>query len=634
MHPQDPDQQPLSSSQEWADDAIIGKAFRWSLTIFLIAALVIVAALYLIRQPPRPLSIITAPPVQTPTIPKQASVDPPAARFTDITEAAGIDFVHVNGARGEKLLPETMGGGTAFLDYDNDQDQDLLFINSGTSAATPSGDKHAIAALYRNDGRGRFENVTALSGLAASGYGMGVAVGDYDNDGWVDVLITALGENHLFRNVGGTFTEVTKEAGVAGEAHDWSTASAFFDYDNDGDLDLFVGNYVHWSRELDRELGFQLTGIGRAYGPPTTFAGSHCYLYRNDGDGSFTDVSRTSGIQITHPATGEPVAKALAVMPVDFDDDGRIDLLVANDTVQNFLFHNQGNGQFEEVGVMFGVAFDRNGSATGAMGVDAAHFRNDRDLGFAIGNFANEMTSLYVSQESYTQFADEAIAEGLGAATRRVLTFGLFFFDYDLDGWLDLLQANGHLEEAINVVQPSQHYAQAPQLFWNCAAQCQATFLEVAPPEIGALARPLVARGASYADIDNDGDLDIVISQIGGKPVLLRNDQRLGHHWLRVRLVGDTTNRDGIGAWVEAATASHHQRRLVMPTRSYLSQVEMSVTFGLGEFAIVDRLWVHWSDGSVQELANVAADQLLVVKQRAESTPDPGRAKTTPATGR
>ncbi|MFZ0257993.1 MAG: CRTAC1 family protein [Gammaproteobacteria bacterium] len=623
-----PNQKRRRPSPELAGDAIIGKAFRWSLAVFLITALVVLTALYLARRPLRERPTAPGTPVQAPQVPAQAPVNPPAVTFTDITQAAGIDFVHVNGASGEKLLPETMGGGVAFLDYDNDQDQDLLFVNSGAWRSESPKGRHAITALYRNDGSGHFKNVTAQSGLAASGYGMGVAIGDYDDDGWVDVLITALGENHLFHNVRGTFAEVTQAAGVAGGADVWSTASAFFDYDNDGDLDLFVANYVHWSRELDLELGFQLTGIGRAYGPPTTFAGSHCYLYRNEGDGSFTDVSPTSGIEITHPATGEPVAKALAAMPVDFDEDGLMDLFVANDTVQNFLLHNQGNGQFEEVGAMFGVAFDRDGNATGAMGVDVAHFRNDRDIGFAVGNFANEMTSLYVSQGSYAQFADEAITEGLAVATRRVLTFGLFFFDYDLDGWLDLFQANGHLEEAINTVQPSQHYAQAPQLFWNCATQCETTFLEVAAAT-GDLAQPLVARGASYADIDSDGDLDIIITQIGGKPVLLRNDQQLGHHWLRVRLSGDTVNRDGIGAWVEAVAGTRRQRRQVMPTRSYLSQVEMPVTFGLGELASVDSLRVQWPDGSDQELHNVAADQLLVIEQSAAVPPNPGHLSTT-----
>jgi hypothetical protein len=595
----------------------------------LIVALAVLAALYMVHPPQREPPTVTDTRIQAPMVPKQAPVSPPAVTFADITKAAGIDFVHINGAYGEKLLPETMGGGVAFLDYDNDQDQDLLFVNSGAWRTESPSAKHAIAALYRNDGSGHFENTTVQSGLTASGYGMGAAVGDYDNDGWVDVLITALGENHLFRNVRGTFAEVTEQAGVAGEADAWSTASAFFDYDNDGDLDLFVANYVRWSRELNLELGFQLTGIGRAYGPPTNFPGSYSYLYRNDDDGSFTDVSRTSGIQITNAASGEAVGKALAVMPVDFDQDGRMDLFVANDTVQNFLFHNQSNGRFEEVGAMFGLAFDRDGNATGAMGVDVAHFRNDRDIGFAVGNFASEMTSLYVSQGSYAQFADEAIIEGLGAATRRVLTFGLFFFDYDLDGWLDLFQANGHLEEAINIVQPSQRYAQAPQLFWNCATQCETAFLEVAAAETGALAKPFVARGASFADIDSDGDLDIVITQVGGRPALLRNDQQLGHHWLRVRLIGDTVNRDGIGAKVEALTGTRRQHRLVMPTRSYLSQVEMPVTFGFDELANVDRLRVQWPDGSVQDLHDVAADQVLVIEQSRAATPDPARFKMT-----
>ncbi|MGF1613586.1 MAG: CRTAC1 family protein [Gammaproteobacteria bacterium] len=621
--------EPVGPSPEPGNDAIIGKAFRWSLAVVLVSLLVILTTLYFVRSPPPELPTVNDASIQAPQIPQPIPVQPPTVTFTDITEAAGIDFVHVNGAEGQKLLPETMGGGVAFLDYDNDGHPDLLFINSGPwNASLHPNSQHSIAELYRNDGTGQFQNVTRASGLAVAGYGMGVAIGDYDNDGWVDVFITAVGSNHLFRNVQGRFVEVTAEAGVAGGADVWSTASAFFDYDNDGDLDLFVANYVQWSKELDLELGFQLTGIGRAYGPPTTFAGSHGYLYRNEGEGSFTDVSLASGIQITHPLTGEPVAKALAAIPVDFDQDGWMDLFVANDTVRNFLFHNQGNGQFEEVGVMAGVAFDRDGNATGAMGTDVAHFRNDGEIGFAVGNFANEMTSLYVTQGNSDQFADEAITEGLGATTRQVLTFGLFFFDYDLDGWLDLFQANGHLEEAINIVQPSQHYAQAPQLFWNCALRCQqATFVAVPLNPGEALATPLVARGASYADIDNDGDLDIIITQVGGQPMLLRNDQQLGHHWLRVKLVGKRANRDGIGAWVEIRAGGNHQRRPVTPSRSYLSQTEMPVTFGLGQFATVDSLRVEWPDGSTQELHGIAANRLLVIEQ-SPSAPEPIEAKT------
>jgi hypothetical protein len=415
------------------------------------------------------------------------------------------------------------------------------------------------------------------------------------------------------------FREVTAEAGVAGSDTDWSTGSTFFDYDNDGDLDLFVVNYVRWSKAIDFEIGFQLTGIGRAYGPPTTFEGSFPYLYRNNGDGTFTDVSQASGIQVKNPATGGPMAKALAVAPVDFDGDNWLDLFVANDTVQNFLFHNRGDGSFEEVGMDVGVAFDRNGNATGAMGVDAAYYRNDGALGVAVGNFANEMTSLYVSQGDTGQFADEAIVDGLGAATRRALTFGLFFFDYDLDGWLDLFHANGHLEEDIHLVQTSQHYAQPPQLFWNCGQRCATGFVEVERSTHTGLDQRLVARGASFGDIDSDGDLDIVITQAGRRPVLLRNDQQLGHHWVRIKLTGHRVNRDAIGSWVEVDSGGHTQRRQVMRTRSYLSQVELPLTFGLGNRTQIDGLHVRWPDGSIQHLNNVPVDSLVVIEQRPPS---------------
>ena len=314
-----------------------------------------------------------------------------------------------------------------------------------------------------------------------------------------------------------------------------------------------------------------------------------------------------------NPATGLPVGKALAVVPVDFDRDGWMDLLVANDTVQNFLFHNQGDGIFEESGAQLGVAFDRNGKATGAMGVDVAHFRNDLELGFAIGNFANEMTSLYVTQGAAPPLTDEAIVEGIGPASRRALTFGLFFFDYDLDGRLDFLQANGHLEGDINKVQSSQHYRQAPQLFWNCGAECRGSFLLQAGN--GDLGTPLVGRGASYADIDGDGDLDAVITQNGGAPLLLRNDQALGHHWLRVQLVGSSINRDALGSWVELRAGGSLQRRSVMPTRSYLSQVEPVLTFGLGENDTVDSLEVIWADGSRQVIKDVPVDSMMRITQ-------------------
>jgi hypothetical protein len=602
------------SNRSEATDEIIGRAFKRSLVIAAIVAALIVAAIMVketLREVEAPLEAPVVAPVSV-----ASEVQAPAVHFTDITRQAGIDFSHSTGAFGDKLLPETMGSGAAFFDYDADGDQDLLLINSDYwPDQLAAVEDHPTMKLYRNDGPGRFTDVTLASGLAVPMYGMGVAVGDYDNDGDADIFITAYGLNRLFRNNGGEFRDITTDAGVGGAADSWSTSAAFVDIDNDGDLDLFVANYVRWSRQIDLDVNFQLTGIGRAFGPPNAFEGTYNYLYRNDGNGRFSDISAVSGIQVANPATARPMGKALAVAPVDIDRDGWMDLLVANDTVQNFLFHNLGAGVFEERGALLGVAFDRDGKATGAMGTDVAHFRNDPDLGIAIGNFANEMTSLYVTAGSAPPLTDEAIVEGIGPASRRALTFGLFFFDYDLDGRLDFLQANGHLEGDINKVQSSQHYRQSAQLFWNCGNECKSSFLVQAAGSNGDLGTPLVGRGASYADIDNDGDLDVLITQNGGPPLLLRNDQALGHHWLRVKLTGTAVNRDAIGAWVEVRTGDTVQRRQVMPSRSYLSQVEPVLTFGLGAAEYADSLEVFWPDGSRQSRNRVSADSLLVVTQ-------------------
>ena len=602
------------------DDAIIGVALRWSLAALAAAALVVGAAYWYFTRPREALRRHIPARQAAKRVAPQREL--PRVRFVDVTREAGISFIHENGAYGEKLLPETMGGGCAAFDYDNDGDQDLLLVNSDFWPwHVPAGRPRPTTALYRNDGGWRFTDVSAEAGLDITCYGMGVAVGDYDNDGWADVFISAVGPNRLFRNVQGRFVEVTAAAGVAGEEDAWSTACGFFDYDHDGDLDLLVCNYVVWSREIDVALDCRLTGKLRAYCRPDAFAGTFPYLYRNDGQGKFTDVSAKAGVQVRNPITKVPLAKSLGLIPIDFDTDGWIDFVVANDTVQNLAFRNRGDGTFEELGAERGIAFDANGNARGAMGIDAAFFRNDDALGVAIGNFANEPTALYVTHGRELQFTDDANVTGIGPPSQTRLKFGLFFFDFDLDGRLDVFTANGHLEDEINKLQESQHYEQPPHLFYNCGPDADSEFVLMPPGRLGEdFERPLVGRGALYADFDGDGDLDVLITAIRNRPRLLRNDQRLGHHWLRVKLIGRRCNRDAIGAWIELHTGGMVQRRQVMPTRSYLSQVELPVTFGLGKSERVERLIVHWPDGSRQEANVPGVDRLIVIDQATQAT--------------
>ena len=594
------------------DDRIIGQAFRWSLLGIGIGAL-LVSAWILLSDKPDAREVVRT--IDTPAPAELVSrTGLPSFDFREVSEQAGIRFRHANGAEGEKLLPETMGSGAAFFDYDSDGDPDLLLVNA-TSWPYSNRKPSRGLALYANDGRGSFRDVSQESGLDVAFYGVGVAIGDYDADSDPDVFITALGPNRLFQNRRGRFVEVTGQAGVAGDPEAWSSSAGFLDYDNDGDLDLFVCNYVEWSRQIDLDLNFTLNGRDRAYGPPNNFVGTYPYLYRNNGDGSFSDVSRQAGIQVDNPATGQPMAKALALLPIDLDTDGNIDILVANDTVQNFLYHNQGDGTFEEIGAFSGVGFDHHGKATGAMGIDAAYYRNGEELAVGIANFSNETTSLMVSQGSALLFSDEASGEGIGSPSLLKLSFGVLFVDLDLDGRLDFLQANGHLEEEINQVQASQHYRQSAQLFWNTGSETESTFALVPEKQIGDLARPIVARAATAADIDADGDVDLLLTQVAGPPLLLENRQQTRNHWLRVKLQGRGGNRDAIGAWVELTSGGVVQHRQLMPTRSYLSQTELPVTFGLGQNAVVDKLKVQWPDGSLQQVPVDEVDRTIVVRQ-------------------
>jgi hypothetical protein len=549
----------------------------------------------------------------------------PDVKFVDITGPSGLKFVHNNAAAGEKLLPETMGSGCAFLDYDGDGDQDIVLVNSEPwPEQAKDGAPRPTQALYRNDGKGNFEDATKEAGLDVSLFGMGVAVGDYDNDGDLDLYLTTLRGGRLYRNDGGKFADATDEAHArAGEG--WLTSAAFFDMENDGDLDLFVGQYVQWSPEFDRAQSFPLAGVGRGYGPPSAFEGTTCILLRNDG-GTFEDVSESSGVRVLSFDYKAPMAKSLGVAPWDIDGDGLVDLAVANDTTPNFLFHNEGGGKFKEMATVTGVAFDSNGLTRGAMGIDWTHFLGDETLGLAIGNFANEMTALYVTEDpSQMLFSDQANLFGLGAPTQPPLKFGLFWFDYDLDGRPDLLTVNGHLESDIAKTQASMTYAQPAQLFWNTGKRGPNLFTPVGPDKAGPdLFRPIVGRGSAYADIDGDGDLDVLLTENGGPARLFRNDGGDKNHWIRLALVGRApgSNRGAIGAKVTLKSGGLVQRRQIFPAKGYLSSVEFPLTFGLGKAEAVDSIEIVWPSGRKTELKGPAVDKLHRVEEPEAEQPE------------
>lgn len=605
------------------DDTVVGKAIVLSLVAVILLAVAAAVIWWLNREPPP----APPPPMAETELAGDRELPPlqiPTLTFTEITDEAGLDFVHENGAgeagQGEKLLPETMSGGGAFFDFDADGDQDLLCINSDVWPWNKKeGESSPTSALYENDGRGQFTNISEGSGLDITLYGNGVACGDYDNDGLVDVYVTAIGADRLFHNEGGgKFKDVTAATGIKNES--WGTSCGWFDYDRDGDLDLMIANYIEWSREKDLSMEFTLDGTLRAYGRPTDFRGVYPVLYRNDGDGQFTDVSEAAGIRISNPNTGEPLAKSLGIVFADVDGDDWLDVVLANDTVQNLLLINQKDGTFQENAATSGIAFDNNGNARGAMGIDAGYFRNSDAIGVTIGNFANEMTALYVCQTpgfSPPIFRDEAVSNGIGPVTRIELTFGIMFADLDLDGRLDIFACNGHLEEDIQKVQASQHYEQPPQILWNCGPEYDNEFMVVPHDKTGEeFAEPMVGRGAARADIDGDGDLDLILFACGGRPRLLRNDQSTEHHWLRMKLTGTTSNRDAIGAKVKVVLPDGTvQTRVVMPTSSYQSQSELPVTFGLGEHQTVQSVTITWPDGDQQQLEPPPVDQLIEVTQ-------------------
>jgi hypothetical protein len=521
--------------------------------------------------------------------------------FTDITGQAGIHFKYNNGAFGKKYLPETMGPGVCFIDYDNDGWQDILLVNSMDWPGHKSG--KSTPALYHNNKDGTFIDVTREAGLAIEVYGLGCAIGDYDNDGYDDIYITAVGSNHLFRNLGnGKFADVTVKAGVADPG--FSTSAIWFDYDNDGKLDLFVAHYVEWSIEKDQFCA--LDGEHKSYCTPQVYKGESSSLFHNRGDGTFENVTQRAGLH-------DPTGKALGVALIDYDNNGWLDLFVATDTEPNKLYHNNRDGTFTDVALAAGVAYSESGKARAGMGTDAADYDNSGRQGLVVGNFINEGMSLYHNDGSGL-FIDQAPATGISKMSSQSLTFGSFFFDYDLDGFLDILAVNGHVADDIGVVQPNVKYAEPPHLFRNRGSK----FEEVTARLGDALQQPIVGRGAAYADIDNDGDLDLLITNNKGTVKLLRNDNGNQNDLLRVKTIGTRSNRDGIGAKVFLSTTKGiHLFQMVKSGSSYLSQSELPVTFGLGKpepGRMVD-LQIVWPDGKKDSIPNIKPNQFITVKE-------------------
>jgi hypothetical protein len=533
----------------------------------------------------------------------RATPETSSIQFRDVTQAAGIHFVHNNGAFGKKFLPETMGPGVAFIDYDNDGWPDVFLVNGIDWPGHVQ--KHSTPKLYHNNRDGTFTDVTHRAGLDVEMFGMGVAVGDYDNDGYDDLFVTAYGQNRLFHNNNdGTFTDVTKGAGLLGPK-EFSTSAAWVDYDKDGHLDLVVGNYVQWTPETD--LYCTLDGKSKSYCTPESYKGTSVRLWHNRGNFTFEDVTQKAGL-------GDPTSKTLGVAVLDFDNDGWPDLLFSNDTQPNKLYRNNSNGTFTEKAVVAGIAFSEDGVARAGMGVDAADYDHSGIPSLLITNFANQMLSLY-HNEGKGLFVDEAPRSEIGRASLLTLGFGCFFFDYDLDGWPDVLVANGHIDADIQRVQANVKYAMPPHLFRNIG---KGKFEEVTKSLGQAFAAPRVGRGAAYADINNDGRLDLLLSTNGGPVYLFRNEAQgtaASNKSLRIKLTGTKSNRDGIGATVKLTAAGETQTQMLRSGSSYLSASELVLTFGLAHNERADTIEIRWPSGQIDRLSNAAAGQTVTVTE-------------------
>ena len=520
------------------------------------------------------------------------------ALFVDVTAKAKIDFVHKSGASPEKYMVETFGSGVAWIDYDNDGFQDLYFVNGAPGAAN---------ALYHNNKDGTFTDVTASAGVDGSGagktaYKTGVAVGDYDNNGYLDLYVTSFGPNILYRNNGdGTFADVTAKAGVAGGPAEWSTSTGFLDFDRDGDLDLYVTNYLDFRLNDNPYCGLRKDGH-RMYCHPTMFDGMADRLFRNNGNGTFTDVSRQAGI-------ANPAGKGLGVTVCDFDRDGDTDIYIANDMVRNFLYRNDGNGTFVDVAYAAGVGFDSNGKPQAGMGVDCADVDGNGFPDIFVTNFSEELNTLY-SNLGEGLFEDVTVKAGLGAGFIP-LGFGTKMFDFDNDGDLDIHVTNGHVIDNVKLYQPNLSYAQKDLLYENVGGRFRDVSTQAGP----ALQAERVGRGLAVADFDNDGNLDVVISSVGRPPVLLKNQGAAGGNWIIIRAQGSKSNRFGLGATVRVQTSNGLQVREINNVASYLSANDIRLHVGLGTAKTVQQIEVLWPSGTKQTLKDVAVNQILVIKE-------------------
>ena len=524
-----------------------------------------------------------------------------AVRFSDVTAEAGIRFTHNSGAFGARYLPETMGAGCAFIDYNNDGWPDIFLVNGLNWPERPG--PPSTPRLYRNDRDGTFTDVTSSSGLDVAIYGMGAAVGDYDNDGNMDLFVTALGPNRLFHNEGdGTFTDVTGAADL-GDTNEFSTGAAWLDYDRDGSLDLLVVNYVEWSIETD--IFCTIDGNAKSYCTPESYVGVPPRLWRNRGDGTFEDATTKAGLL-------DLSSKALGVAVLDHNRDDWPDLVIVNDTEPNRLWVNSGEGSFTERGMLAGIAFSEDGLARAGMGIDAADYDRSGYPSVVIGNFSNQMLGLY-HNEGNGLYVDEAPRSDVGRRSLLTLAFACFFFDYDLDGWLDIFVANGHIEEAFERIQNRIKYAQPPHVFRNLGGN---GFREVTATLGDDLASARIGRGGAYADIDNDGDLDLLLTTNGGPAALFRNEGNQNNS-IRVRLEGTRSNRAGIGSVVEVRSGTETQWQMVRSGSSYLSASELVLTFGLGARTRADRIQIQWPSGRFEELGGVGSGRTITVREGA-----------------